>query len=329
MGKMNTAMRSFLSDRRRFADLFNGCLFQGREVIRAEELQEASEQYAVTEAEPVERVRDIKMILRTGGALRVLALENQNKVDYTLPYRCMQYDTLEYGKQLEKLKRINREGKHLHTPAEWLCGVAAEDKLAPVYTLCLYHGEEPWDGPLALRDMMDFGADKDSMSCLFADYPLRLFCVNGQEDFSGFRTELREVFTALSYRRDKKGLYAAMTENPTFRKMDEETVKVLSVLLSAPRLWEERKRHMSINEEREEEYDMCQAMKELLEDAKNDGISRGMEKGIERGIIQGQSSINRLVQMLLSDNRLEDLKRSVVDAAFQAQLLREYQISEP
>ncbi len=26
-------------------------------------------------------------------------------------------------------------------------------------TLCLYHGEEKWDGPRSLKDMMDFGAD--------------------------------------------------------------------------------------------------------------------------------------------------------------------------
>ena len=46
MGKLNTAMRAFLCDRERFADLFNGVFFQGKPVIRAERLQEASETYS-------------------------------------------------------------------------------------------------------------------------------------------------------------------------------------------------------------------------------------------------------------------------------------------
>lgn len=330
MGRMNTAMRSFLCDRRRFADLFNGILFRGREVIQAEDLQEASEQYAALEDGVSERARDIKMTMRTGGTLCVLALENQNSVDYTLPYRCMQYDSLEYGKQLEELKRSNREEKCLQTPAEWLCGLTARDRLTPVYTLCLYHGEEPWNGPLALRDMMDFGEDKNCMSRLFADYPLRLYCVNGQEDFSNFHTELREVFTALAHRRDKRRLYAAMTESTSFRRLNEETLKVLSVLLNVPGLWEERNRFMSVSEEKEGEYDMCQAMRELLEDAKNDGVSEGISQGISQGITKGLSRnlVNRLMQRLLEDNRLEDLKKSVSDTVFQEQLLREYQLVE-
>ena len=48
------------------------------------------------------------MRLRQGTTLRILALENQNYVDYTMPYRCMEYDALEYGKQLKEQKRKNR-----------------------------------------------------------------------------------------------------------------------------------------------------------------------------------------------------------------------------
>lgn len=167
MGKMNTAMCDFLSTKRRFADLFNGVFFKGREVIRPDELQAASEQYAIVDDEISHRFRDIKMYLHTGEALRILAVENQNKIDYTLPYRCMHYDALEYGKQLKELQEYNKENQLLHTSAEWLSGVTAKDRLAPVYTLCLYHGEESWDGPSSLKDMMDFGDDRDSMSSFF------------------------------------------------------------------------------------------------------------------------------------------------------------------
>ena len=40
MGKADAAVRNWLSDKRRFADLFNGVIFSGREVVTADELEE-------------------------------------------------------------------------------------------------------------------------------------------------------------------------------------------------------------------------------------------------------------------------------------------------
>ncbi|MEI3212428.1 MAG: hypothetical protein V8S42_09065 [Lachnospiraceae bacterium] len=55
MGKYDMCMKTYLQDKRRFADLFNGSCFQGRQVIRAEDLEEASENYvAMEEKQPKE-----------------------------------------------------------------------------------------------------------------------------------------------------------------------------------------------------------------------------------------------------------------------------------
>lgn len=40
MGQKDLAQNQYFRDKRRFADVCNGILFQGREVIRPEELQE-------------------------------------------------------------------------------------------------------------------------------------------------------------------------------------------------------------------------------------------------------------------------------------------------
>ncbi|MDO4345508.1 MAG: PD-(D/E)XK nuclease family transposase [Eubacteriales bacterium] len=47
----------------------------------------------------------------------------------------------------------------------------------------------------------------------------------------------------------------------------------------------------------------------------------------KEGYAEGQASINELHSRLLTDNRIEDLKRSTTDPAFQIQLLEEYGIS--
>lgn len=54
------------------------------------------------------------------------------------------------------------------------------------------------------------------------------------------------------------------------------------------------------------------------------GLKRGLKQGIKQGIKQGTDLVNRLNQLLLDDNRPEDLKRSIIDPDFQKKLLEEY-----
>lgn len=278
MGKTSVVVTNFVRNKRRFADVFNGYCFGGETIVRPEDLEEASEQYmqeqgAEDSPDETERFRDVKMRLKNGGILRILAIENQDYVDYAMPFRCMEYDCLEYGRQVQELKDVNRQKKSLKGPNEWLSGIRKTDRLSPIYTVCLYHGEDEWNGPRTLREMMDFGEDADSMSELFADYSMRLFCVNEHMNFDMFHTELREVFAALNCRRDKAGMQKLMQENEAYHHLDRDSVRTLSVLLKQPQIWEEREKYMSKNEDREE-YDMCLALREWAADERAEGATR-------------------------------------------------------
>lgn len=50
----------------------------------------------------------------------MLAVENQNHVDYATPLRCMEYDVAEYRKQLQSLKRQNRLLARQQKPLKYL-----------------------------------------------------------------------------------------------------------------------------------------------------------------------------------------------------------------
>ena len=117
MGRVNDVLHHYLDDAERFADLYNGIFFAGKPIIDAKELTEAEESYYDVKLQEVSgdcreikksrRSRDLKKYLKSGSTLRILAIENQNQVDYSMPFRCMEYDTLEYRKQLEELKKKN------------------------------------------------------------------------------------------------------------------------------------------------------------------------------------------------------------------------------
>lgn len=286
MGKMNHVINRYLDDERRFADLFNGIWFRGEGIISPENLQDCSERYIAEakghdangrRAKGLERFRDIKKRLSDGKTLRLLTIENQNLVDYAMPFRCMEYDTLEYQKQLDNIRKINKEEGHFSSPAERLCGVRKTDRLTPVYTICLYHGEEKWDGPRTLKDMMAFGGEEDKFLPYFSDYPMQLYCANELEDFSVFHTELRVFLAALRYRKDRESLEKFVHKNGAYSHLDDDTAEAVSIIMNKSVDWRNEK-HRFKNDKGE--YDMGNAWQEWLAEEKEAGRQEGRQEGV-------------------------------------------------
>ncbi len=254
----------------------------------------------------------------------------QSKANYLMPWRLMEYDCREYGRQVRERQRKNREeekGKQgvcagegksknkstYQNAGEWLGEFKKSDRIAPVYTICLYHGTESWDGPRSLKDMMDFGEtaieEQKIWEKYFADYPMRLVCVNEPMDCSGMRTSLRELFCLLPYRKDKKMLDKLLRENPIYRHMDVETARTASILMGVEKFMEQEEKY-----KKGEEYDMCQALREMMEDSREEGIEKG------------ESLAYALMNILIKQNRIDDLKRLSHDAAYREQLYQEFQL---
>ena len=285
MGKIDAVICEYIADNERIADLFNGLYFQGERKIHAENIEDYEEKYPVkyhvgerhSKHNGRVRYRDIVKKLKNGGSLRILAMENQNRVDYTMPFRCMEYDTLEYRRQIDRRIRDNEKNPQWNNEAEFLCGVRKTDRFAPVYTVCLYHGKDAWDGPRTLRDMMDFGSDSDQMSRYFVDYPMKLFCVNEEQDFSCFHTELRQLFTMISCQKDWKRL-RSLVESEDYRNISSDTAEAIAVVLG----WSDPKEIRMKYEEKGKGVNMCKALEDLLAIERGKGEKLGVEQGIEQ-----------------------------------------------
>ena len=64
----------------------------------------------------------------------------------------------------------------------------------------------------------------------------------------------------------------------------------------------------------------------MREQGRLEGVEAGKAEGIEAGRAEGLEVVNILNQRLIQDNRLDDLKRATVDAEFQKELLKEYNL---
>lgn len=307
MGKYDTCMKEFLQNKDRFADLFNGCCFQGRQIIRAEDLREASENYVLTDKrlpgktrqKDTEIIRDVKMVLGSGMVLQVLAVENQSYVDYAMPVRCMGYDAAEYRRQLKERKQerrllINSENRPKNPAVsmdETLSGILSSDRLHPVYMLCLYSGTEPWDGPRKLSDMMAFDPQNKNLQSLFEEYHLHLFCINEQHVFDAFRSALKPLFQAINCRNNKKKMIELMKDE-TYSHLNEDTWDAIAIMTDNAAMLQ--KKDLYKTENQKEEFNMCQALQELMQDERNEGRIEGRNEGkIEDQKIVIRNMINR------------------------------------
>ena len=245
-------------------------------------------------------MRDVKMQLRSGTVLQVLAVENQSYINYGMPVRIMGYDAAEYNRQMKERrqqvsalwKQVESSGQYdtLVIPvtyAEYMSGILKTDRLHPVYTICLYSGTETWDGPRTLSDMMEFRAETDPLKEYFADYPTNLFCVNELEEFESFHTELRELLRAINYRKDKRK-FLSLEKDERYAHLSKETWEAIAIMTGRSFFEENRETYKSQNENQREEYDMCQALREIREDFFNEGKAEGRAEGREEGIKEGR-----------------------------------------
>ena len=233
-----------------------------------------------------------------------------------MPFRSMQYDAFEYQHQLDDIKSRNEFVGNYETRHEFLSKLRKTDRLWPVYTLCLYLGQDPWDGPRSLQDMMDFGEDADGFSKCFADYPFRLYCVNEEQDFSMFHTDVRTVFELLPLRKDKKRLLEKLESNKEYTRMTEDSLEFLSVVMDSPRLWKDRKKYMSKDngdscQKEVEGYDMCQAIRELIEDGRQEGHMEALRLSAENLMKSLSISLEKACELLGITEECDRLRKMI------------------
>lgn len=177
--KPDTVLKNYWRDNERFADLFNAVLFDGRQVIKPEELEDADteessvlehRQYAESIQESRDNVKVCKKSTAFGVELVMLGLESQEHIHYAMPIRVMGYDYGAYKKQYDDNARKYQTSKGM-SEDEYLSRMKKTDRFAPVITMVVYYGENPWDGAVSLHDMLSV---PEEMMAFVNDYRVLL-----------------------------------------------------------------------------------------------------------------------------------------------------------
>lgn len=285
MGVGNTAVAQWMRNKERFADLFNGIVFQGEQVVLPEELELTESESAILvedkdkKLKNVQRYRDIVMHWKQGTTFVLLACENQSKVHYAMPVRNMLYDSLSYAEQCKQIWQNGEREKSDMTEEEFLSKFRKNDKIYPVITLVFYYDVKEWDASVSLYEMLDIDEKEQSILREYLpDYKINVVDANKIEHLERFKSDLQEIFGMLKYRKRKNELREFMNEHAAyFRSVDNETYQAIREFLHSERLV---KATVKI-EEREGSIDMCKAIEDIYQEGVDLGIEQGMEKAIE------------------------------------------------
>lgn len=295
MGRADVYEKNFLDNNRIFADLVNGILYQGKQLILPEELQELDKELLYAEGNgTIKKVIPDKAKLWQGKILSVISVENQNYIDYRMVLRNMLSESIMYQNQWKQKSAFHKEKKDLNSTDEFLSGIKLEEKFMPVITIVVYYGVgKPWNGARTLYQLLDMKTQDEKIKPYVSNYKLNLFDINDYDNFEQFHTQLGTVFEVLRYSGDRKALDKRIRDKrEKYDHLDKETLLLISALTGKKELgnvgqekrkgdivdmfkaWDDQK----LEGIREGESRMANLVKVLLEQGKTDEVTRVVEE---------------------------------------------------
>jgi len=279
LGKVDSAAKEYFSDNNKFADLCNGILFEGEQVITPEALEErdSTEVLSVFGIDPeqmhLQKWRDLlkNAVVKTTQNICIVlfGIEAQANVHYAMPVKNMLYDGINYGNQVNQAAKRHRR-KQDTSGDEFLSGFTIEDKLTPVVTITLYLGDREWNAPRNLKDM--FPTLDERLLPFISDYKANVIIPGEMEDFDRFKTDLKQVLEVLSASGNKDRMKEILDKDKQFKNLTYETVKTINDFAGTD---------IPLNQ-KGSVIDMCKAWKDQFDS----GIEQGMEQGLAKGIVE-------------------------------------------
>ena len=272
-----------------FADIVNGLLFNGEQVIKEDEL-EAESELSVYKADGKlhEQERDVAKYWKNGEIrIAFYGLENQTAVDPDMPLRVLSYDGAAYRSQL------NLEGN---------------PKRYPVVTLVLYFGDGEWNKPKNLLGCLNV---PEKLKSYVNDYKINLFeiCKLTDSQILNFKSDFKIVADYFAKRKKVPDYHGT---SDTIKHVDE-FFKLMKVLTNDNK-FETVYNESIINNNGG--VNMC----DFLDTVEAKGMAKGIAEGkaeVIQGLIKtGKMTVEQIADMLkLPVEKVKELAEMVLVSA--------------
>ena len=237
-----------------FADICNYAFFQGKQIIKPEELVSRENDVSTLmgkELLPMEtkRYRDIVRKASINGDYMIIGVEHQSTLDKNMIIRILNYDAQLYINQVESGKEVR-----------------------PVGSFVFYTGDKEWTYPKSLKESLKISPE---MKDYINDWKLPVLELQKIDSGMLKNQRLKEVVEISQSM--FKGDYEKLRTN---RMISVESFKMAAIFT-----------HTDIKEEdlpEGDEINMCKAMDQLFQRMRDEGEVLGLEKGELIGLEKGK-----------------------------------------
>ena len=242
----DTTCKQLLRDEECFADLCNYAFFQGRQVIKPEELVSRENDLStltgnIEKPTEIKRYRDVVRKASIHGDYVIIGVEHQSTFDKNMIFRILNYDATTYINQVESKKEVY-----------------------PVGSFVFYTGDEEWNLPETLKSI------PSEMEPYINDWRLPVIDLKTMDARKLTNRRLRDVVEISQSM--FAGSYEGLREN---RKIETESFMMAATFTRTNIRREDLPEGDEIN--------MCKAMDQLFQRFENQGIEKGELIGLEKG----------------------------------------------
>ena len=246
----DSTCKKLLRDEGCFADLCNYAFFQGRQVIKPEELVSRENDLStlignIDDSTEIKRYRDVVRKAGIHGDYVIIGVEHQSTFDKNMIFRILNYDATTYINQVESKKKVY-----------------------PVGSFVFYTGDEEWNLPETLKETLK--SIPSEMEPYINDWRLPVVDLKTMDARKLTNRRLRDVVEISQSM--FAGSYEGLREN---RKIETESFMMAATFTRTNIRREDLPEGDEIN--------MCKAMDQLFQRFENQGMEKGETIGIEKG----------------------------------------------
>ena len=269
----DSTCKKLLRDEGCFADLCNYAFFQGRQVIKPEELVSRENDLStlignVDDPTEIKRYRDVVRKAGIHGNYVIIGVEHQSTFDKNMIFRILNYDATTYINQVESKKEVY-----------------------PVGSFVFYTGDKEWTYPKSLKESLKIPTEMEDYINDWKLPVLELKKMDPQILKSKRLKEIVEISQSML-----KGDYEKLRTN---RMISVENYKMAAILT-----------HTDIKEEdlpKGDEINMCKAMDQLFQRMRDEGKREEKQNTLKELLKVKLGTLSSPLEKQLTNTSLEKL----------------------
>ena len=296
-----------------FADFVNGIMFDGKDIVKEDELVDLSSWSHYKGDDSKYRFQDrdvVKLWKKENVVISLIGIENQDIPDEDMVFRVISYDGASYRTQLVEKERRKRKKETEN--------INGKVDIFPVITFVIYYGEEEWKHETTLHKRLNLDSE---LKHYVSDYSINLIDLKklSEDDINKFKKDFKLIADYMvkgsKHKADRIDL-----NHP------EEVSELILRLTGEELPFEVECEEGGKNMEKffEPMFERAEARGRAEGEAR--GRAEGEARGRAEGKTEGESCLARLISLLMSEGKNDKIKDVVENEVIRHGLYKEYGI---